>query len=319
MMARFARLGADCKQFVCNGCVPAGRRRRHLARRSCIRKDRPATEYGATTVDAKSSGNYPIESREGEIERLHVQAAAMAPDCVRMLDLIGVAPGWHCLDIGCGPGGITDLMAAKANPGGRVVGLDANEGFLVHARARHGAGVEFVHGDAYHAALPAGSFDLVHMRFVASTAGQPERLLAEAQRLARRGGIVALQEPDMATLNCFPPHPAWERLKAALEGAFTVAGADIRLAQRLFALARHSGLADVQYRTFVVGVRSIDPMVDYLPATVESLRGTILGHGLMAEADLAADLAACRAHLRQGDTVFTMYTVAQVWAKTAAP
>jgi hypothetical protein len=39
------------------------------------------------------SGNYPIESRRGEIERLHVQSAAMAPDAARMLDLIGVAEG----------------------------------------------------------------------------------------------------------------------------------------------------------------------------------------------------------------------------------
>lgn len=262
------------------------------------------------------SGNYPIESREGEIERLHVQGAAMEPDTVRMLELIGVKPGWHCLDIGCGPGGITKPMHDKAGPSGRVVGLDANAGFLEHARSRATKGIEFVHGDAYHAALPAGSFDVVHMRFVASTAGNPEQLFREAIRLAKPGGIVALQEPDMATLNCFPAHPAFERLKGALEGAFTVVGADIRLAQKLFALARRAGLADVQYRTFVVGVRSIDPMVDYLPSTVESLRGTIVGNKLMTGDALAADLTACRAHLRHPDTVFTMYTVAQVWGRT---
>jgi len=262
------------------------------------------------------SGNYPIESRAGEIERLHIQGAAMEPDTVCMLELIGVAPGWHCLDIGCGPGGITGPLNDKAGLNGRVVGLDANAEFLDHARSRARKGIEFVHGDAYHAALPAGSFDLVHMRFVASTAGNPEQLFREAIRLANPGGIVALQEPDMATLNCFPPHPAWERLKAALEGAFTVVGADIRLAQKLFALARRAGLTDVQYRTFVVGVRSIDPMVDYMPSTVESLRGTIVEHRLMTEAALAADLTACRAHLRDPDTVFTMYTVAQVWGRT---
>jgi hypothetical protein len=40
------------------------------------------------------SGNYPIESRAGEIERLHVQSAAMAPDTVTMLSLIGAREGW---------------------------------------------------------------------------------------------------------------------------------------------------------------------------------------------------------------------------------
>jgi len=63
----------------------------------------------------------------------------------------------------------------------------------------------------------------------------------------------------------------------------------------------------------VAPVRSIDPMVDYLPSTVESLRGTVLRLGLMSAADLSTALAQCRAHLRDPGTAFTMYTVAQVW------
>ena len=126
-----------------------------------------------------------------------------------MLEMIGVRDGWCCLDIGCGPGGITGLLSERVGPNGRVVGLDMNAAFLDHARASASANVEFVLGDAYYSQLPAESFDLVHMRFVASTAGQPERLLQEAKRLAKAGGTIALQEPDGSSLNCFPPHPSW--------------------------------------------------------------------------------------------------------------
>ena len=120
----------------------------------------------------------------------------------------------------------------------------------------------------------------------------------------------------MSTLTCYPPHPAWERLKAALIGAFASAGADINLAQRLFALARAAGLADVQYRPFLLGVRSGDPWIDYLPSTVESLRGTIIGQDLLSPAELESALDNCRAHLAHPDTVFTSFTVAQVWGRT---
>lgn len=264
------------------------------------------------------AGHYPLENRTGEIERLRIQAEAMAPDTRAMLDRIGVAPGWSCLDIGCGPGGITGLLSERVGAGGRVVGLDRNEQFLAHARAGAPANVEFRHGDAFGSDLPAGSFDLVHMRFVASTAGEPERLIREAMRLARPGGIVALQEPDGSTLNCHPPHPAWDRLKAALLGAFAGVGADLELARRLYALVRQTGLADVQYRPFLIGVRSTDAMVDYLPSTVESLRATVLRLGLVGEGELPALLAACRNHLRDPGTVFTMYTVAQVWGRKQA-
>jgi ubiquinone/menaquinone biosynthesis C-methylase UbiE len=265
--------------------------------------------------DPNFSGNYPIETRDGEIERLYIQGAAMAPDATTMLDRIGVASGWHCLDFGCGPGGITELMSERVGPAGRVVGLDMNARFLDHARKSAPANVEFINGDAYHASLPERGFDLVHMRFVASTAGGPELLIREAMRLTRPGGFVALQDPDMGALNCYPPNPAWEALKTALQGAFTSVGADINLAQRTYALMRRAGLEDVQYRPFIIGVRSNDPMRDYLPATVESLRGTILGNKLMTAAALEAALAHCRAHIRDPDTAFTMYIVAQVWGR----
>jgi SAM-dependent methyltransferase len=263
------------------------------------------------------SGSYPIEHRIGEIERLCTQSKAMEPDTLAMLDLFGPMSGWTCLDIGCGPGGITDLLSARVGANGRVIGLDMNEEFLEHARADAPSNVEFRLGDAYGADLPADSFDLVHMRFVASTAGNPERLLKEAARLARAGGIVALQEPDGSTLNCYPAHPAWERLKAALLGAFKGVGADLELARKLYFLVRQAGLRDVQYRTALLAVRSIDPMVDYLPSTVESLRATILKLGLLSEADLAVALADCRQHLAKPTTAFTLFTVAQVWGRTA--
>jgi SAM-dependent methyltransferase len=269
-------------------------------------------------VSTSYSGHYPLERRAGEIERLHLQGAAMAPDTEVMLDRIGVKAGWSCLDIGCGPRGITDLLSKRVGAGGRVTGLDRDAQFLEVARAGAPKNVEFRQGDVYGTDLPAGSFDLVHMRFIASTAGDPERLLQEAIRLARPGGIVALQEPDGSTLNCYPPHPAWDRLKAALLGAFSGVGADLQLARRLYSLVRQSGLEDVQYRPFLISVRSVDPMVDYLPSTVESLRGTIIKLGFLGEREFPDVLAACRDHLRKPDTSFTLYTVAQVWGRKVA-
>jgi SAM-dependent methyltransferase len=263
-----------------------------------------------------TAGNYPIDRRDGEIDRLHRQGAAMAPDCAIMLDKIGVGEGWHCLDLGCGPEGITALLSARVGATGKVVGLDADPVFLDHARRHAAANTEFIEGNAYGSDLPSGGFDLVHLRFVASTAGDPQNLLREAVRLTRPGGVVTLQEPDMATLNCYPPHPAWDQLRDALIGAFAAVGSNISLGRQLFALARAAGLEEVQYRPFLVGVRSSDPMVDYLPSTVESLRRTILAHGLMTESALDAALAACRAHLSDPRTVFTMYTVVQVWGRT---
>jgi SAM-dependent methyltransferase len=267
-------------------------------------------------MSMSGTGHYALEHRLGEIERLHIQGEAMAADAAVMLDRIGVGPGWCCLDLGCGPQGITRLLSERVGDEGRVVGMDSDPVFLEVAAKDARANVSFVLADAYRGDQGAGMFDLVHMRFVASTAGEPTALLREAVRLAKPGGVVALKEPDMTTLSCMPAHPAWDLLRSAMVDAFASAGGDINLARRLFSLVRGSGVLDVQYRAFLVGVRSGDPWIDYLPSTVESLRTTIVDQGLLAAADLDNALAECRAHLSHPDTTFTSYTVAQVWGHT---
>ena len=259
------------------------------------------------------AGHYPIEQRKGEIDRLEAQGVSFAPDARRMLELIGVQPGWTCLDMGCGPRGITDIMSECVGPAGRVVGLDKDDVSLSYAKVHAAGNVEFRRGDVYESGLPGATFDLVHMRFVASTAGDPEGLLREAIRLARPGGVIALQEPDAETYACYPPHPAWDRLMTAMLGAFT--DSDVYLARRLYRMAREVGLTDVHYRPVLIGIRSTDPMIDHLPSTVESLRRTILKLGLLSEAEFPVLLEQCRKHLRDPGTVLRSFTVAQVWGR----
>jgi SAM-dependent methyltransferase len=200
-----------------------------------------------------------------------------------------------------------------------VVGLDADPVMLDAARAlveaSHLQSVELTEGDAYRTGLPPNAFDLVHVRYLAGTAGQPGDLLAEAVRLARPGGVVAFQEPDTDTLECHPSHPAWDRLRTALQEGFASVGADTRLAKRLYRLFRLAGLEDVRYRPFLVGVTSGEPMADFLPATIQSIRSALIDRGIIPEAELDAALAACRRHLADPDTVFTSFLTAQVWGR----
>lgn len=260
------------------------------------------------------TGDYPIENRAGEVERLGVQDAALSEATRTMLDLIDIRPGWRCLDLGCGPGGITHALAERVGAAGHVMGLDADEGFVRIATALARPNTAYARGDAFATGLPDGAFDLVHMRFLAATAGQPERLADEAVRLTRPGGVVAIQEADFETLRCFPPHPAWAELARLFVACFPEPGCE-PIAQRMYRLLRARGVRDIAYRPCLPGVRSGDPWIDYLPATVESMRGTVTGRLGVAPERLTELLEACRAHLAEPDTVFTPYTVVQVWGR----
>jgi ubiquinone/menaquinone biosynthesis C-methylase UbiE len=86
-----------------------------------------------------------------------------------------------------------------ASAGGRVAGLDIEPWLLAIAAqlsARHGLAAETVRADAASTGLPPGSFDLVHERMLLLNVTSPRNVVAEMTRLARPGGVVALQEPD---------------------------------------------------------------------------------------------------------------------------
>ncbi|HEY6314807.1 MAG TPA: class I SAM-dependent methyltransferase [Streptosporangiaceae bacterium] len=119
---------------------------------------------------------YSLGSSPGESERLLRQAQDLAGDSAALLGRPGLRPGHHAIDLGCGPRGILELLAARVAPGGRVTGVDANQVHVAMATAfaasRGLAGVEVIEAGARQTGLPSGSFDLIHARTLLVTIPQ---------------------------------------------------------------------------------------------------------------------------------------------------
>ena len=263
--------------------------------------------------------NYPLASNPEEIARLRIQAESLADEAAIMLDRIGIEAGMSCLDLGCGAGGITDLLAARVGPNGRVLGVDVDEFSLAAARSwAEGLelrGVTFQTGSIFANDLAPESFDLVHLRYVITTIGKHQEVVQSALRLVKPGGVLALQEADAEGINGYPKSPAFDRLKDALVSVFIKIGADPFAGRRVFRLLRDAGLSGVDFRACTARARSADDLSDYLPQTVLSVRETILKFGLMAESEIDEAVAACRAHLADPDTISTTSTVFQAWGR----
>lgn len=94
--------------------------------------------------------------------------ASIAPFGAAALKVAAAQSGELILDIGCGCGDTSLLLAQAAAPGGRVLGVDVSAPMLARARARaKEAGldtVRFEEGDASSAPL-GGPFDLLFSRF----------------------------------------------------------------------------------------------------------------------------------------------------------
>lgn len=107
--------------------------------------------------------------------------------------------GARVLDVACGTGEITALLARRVGPSGHVTGLDFSPGMLAVARRRLeeaglAARVRLVQGDALAMPFPDGGFDLVTMGFALRNVADLDRALAEMVRVARPGGRVLLLE-----------------------------------------------------------------------------------------------------------------------------
>ena len=120
-------------------------------------------------------------------------------------------PGEHILDIGCGSGTSTFMLADQVGPTGHVLGVDISQQLVELARAAtpDAAPVEFRLADAATAAFPAEGFDLLFSRFGVMFFDDPVAAFANMRRALKPDGRVAFVCWRSATEN------DWVRLPMA--------------------------------------------------------------------------------------------------------
>lgn len=118
----------------------------------------------------------------------------------------GVRPGDRVLDVGCGTGDLSLILAAAAGSSGHVTGVDISEEMLEVGRrkvARAGLSerVDLLPGNALDLPFPGGAFDVVASGFMLRNVADLPRALGEMARVLRPGGRAVLLELS------HPPNP----------------------------------------------------------------------------------------------------------------
>jgi SAM-dependent methyltransferase len=245
---------------------------------------------------------------EEERQRLIEQAGFFGGFTERLLVDAGIGPGMRVLDVGCGVGDVSLLVASLVRPEGAVLGVDSNPLALGHARERVSAmgltDVDFLEGDIRDLAFDE-PFDAAVGRLVLMYLADPAATLRRIAALLRPGGIIAFQELTLTESGLtYPEAPLLQRTGTLINETFRRAGTEMEMGLKLYPAFIAAGLPAPAmraerpigggpdfpgYRWMAQITRSILPLMEQLGVAnaedidvetlVERLREEVVGSG----------------------------------------
>jgi len=142
-----------------------------------------------------------------------------------LVDTAGVTPRMRVLDVGCGPGGLTNELCRRVGAE-RVAAIDPMPQFAEACRRRH-PGVDVREGVAEQLPWAHGEFDAALSSLVIGFMSDPDQGVREMARVTRPGGTVAACMWDIAAGGMTMLRIFWDavrQLEPRAEGERRLAG-----------------------------------------------------------------------------------------------
>jgi SAM-dependent methyltransferase len=235
--------------------------------------------------------------REQERARLAGLSAQFDPVTVRHLAAIGVATGWHCLEVGAGAGSIARWLAATVGSTGRVVATDVDTRFLDDLPSPP---VEVVRHDITGDPVEQHAFDLVHARAVLEHLPSRGEVLTRLLTALSTGGVLMLEDivfgPAMLPISGRIVGPAskadaFTRVIPAMAAGFRAGGADPEFGLALPGALTAAGLGGVEAELTCRLVHGGSQESAFYTMALQDLGPRLIGAGLLTEQDLVEPLA----------------------------
>ena len=209
---------------------------------------------------------------------LGYDAAALAFVSRRTLESHGaffiphLRPGMQVLDAGCGPGSMTQGIAAHIGAG-RVIGVDMSESqvqLAARSAVQHGASnAEFRTGNVYALPFADAQFDALFSHALLEHLREPVRAMREFLRVLKPGGVMGVATPDWSGFLVAPPSAALQGALEAFKALQDGNGGDVNAGHKLSQFAFNAGFDAVTLQARYENYRPLSIIADLLTAQLE--------------------------------------------------
>ncbi|WP_454191293.1 class I SAM-dependent methyltransferase [Paenibacillus sp. Marseille-Q7038] len=183
---------------------------------------------------------------EAELIRLKTQALmAWEKEC-RYLQWYGLSDGMNVLEVGCGPGYVTEQLN-KSFPNSEITALDFDSALLQKAKENHDSSkVKYVQASVYDTRLPSDHYDFVIARLIFLHLFEPLKAALEIFRVLKPGGKVAIIDIDDGIFGIVEPNI--ESFRSVLDKLIDMqkkAGGNREIGRSLPRLLRQAGFSNI--------------------------------------------------------------------------
>ena len=266
-----------------------------------------------------SNSDYLLGVNKAEFDRLKFQHSVWHANTKAFFDRIGVAQGWHCLDVGAGPGFVSFDLRARVEENGSVTALEPSTMYLDWLKKQiernHWKNLSVINGTAEQTELPKEKYDLIYSRWVIAFVADPEKFISNLLPALKPGGVIAFQDYYYEGLSLYPKGGAFDGMPDVVKKYYASVGGDPYVTGKIPGWLRNHGLQVIDFSPHSYAGGPDSPIMEWAHLFFSTHIEKMIEKGAATREEGEAMLKDWQEHRKNPETIFFSPIVVDVAGK----